>query len=324
MLCPVCLGNHRFRLEATDKANEPSYTCAEIGEPVPPKYVWEYRSAPPVVVSAVGFRGHGKTVYFASLFYTLERLAATSYWPGFYTMSLNDESVRTVKENVALLDQGHLPDSTPKNFPKPTIIRIDNLPTHRDGTLLCYDTGGEAFERAEDIGRYARFVRRARTAMLLISVPDLEVPAREMHQLLNTYVLGMAQLGGNTTEQDLVIVYTKADQLRAELDEWEDLRDYLMGGTVEGLRDMTGYIRAMRRASTQLRRFTFEKLDAQGFLSLADSNFRSIEFSMISALGSKPEGATLPVQIVPRRVMDPLLWLMERSAPPWQRFLRRR
>lgn len=35
-------------------------------------YVEEYSKYPPVVVCAIGFRRHGKTIFFASLFYALK------------------------------------------------------------------------------------------------------------------------------------------------------------------------------------------------------------------------------------------------------------
>ncbi len=318
MLCPVCLGDHRFRADRAAASAGGAFRCPELGDAIPPRYVWDYRKAPPVVVSAIGFRGHGKTVYFASLLHALERLATMGYWPGFYTMSLDDESVRTVRENVALLEGGRLPYSTPKNFPRPTLLRMEGCPLLRRATLLCYDAAGEVFAEAREIGRYARFVSRARTAMLLLSPADLAAPAREMHELLNTYVLGLAHLGASPRAQNLLVVYTKADELGELLSGQPALGEYLRGGTLDGLADPRAYAAALAPISRSLRALTDERLGARSFLGLAESHFRAVRFSIVSSLGSRPADGSLSVEVTPRRVLDPLLWLLAGARRPWR------
>lgn len=325
MLCPFCLGEVRFRRSRSWGRTAPAYLCPECNEQVPALYVQDYRSYPPVVVSAVGFRQHGKTVYFASLFYALKKLRLPAYWPTFFTMALNEESLDTVYGNVEMLEQGDLPHSTPKNFPRPTMLRVEDMPLFRqvDWALLFYDTGGESFERPTQLVQYAGFVRRARTAMLLVSVTDLEDPARDMHRLLNTYVVGMGELGGRTEEQHLVVVYTKADRMALRLPSWRrrwpDLHRYLVEGSVECLAHPRGYIRQLHRVSDRLHNFTEEALQAHEFLHAGRSHFCTLSFAIVSALGAEPDRGRMPVQIVPRRVLDPLLWMIEKSHPPWWR-----
>jgi hypothetical protein len=48
-----------------------------------------------------------------------------------------------------------------------------------------------------------------------------------------------------------------------------------------------------------------------------------MSFSIISALGTEPQGARLSVEIVPRRILDPVLWVMEKSFSGPERLLRR-
>ena len=57
-------------------------------------------------------------------------------------------------------------------------------------------------------------------------------------------------------------------------------------------------------------------------INTAQAHFKSLNFSIISALGTEPMGARLSVDIVPRRILDPLLWIMEKSFPKtfWQRW----
>jgi len=50
---------------------------------------------------------------------------------------------------------------------------------------------------------------------------------------------------------------------------------------------------------------------------MADKHFKSVTFSMVSALGAQPHGQQLSAPIAPRRVLDPLFWVMEKSRPGW-------
>ncbi len=324
MLCAFCLDDVRFRQEKTAGNMASMYVCPKCNEQVPALYSQDYRKYPPVVISAVGFRQHGKTVYFASLFYTLKKLTLARDWPDFFTMGLDEDSLDTVYGNARLLDSGNLPDSTPKNFPRPTMIRAEGIPMQPDSTLLFFDTGGECFEKPTQLVQFAGFVRRAKAVMLLISIADMEDPRAGMQQLLNTYVIGMGELGGRTRDQHLIVVFTKADQLVGRLKgRWSNLYTYLVEGSVDDMAETDGYIERMYDISDQLRAFTQEELNAYEFLNAAEANFKSISFSIISALGTEPQGAKLSVEIVPRRILDPILWVMERSYTGTQRFIRK-
>ncbi|NJN98061.1 MAG: hypothetical protein HC875_30265 [Anaerolineales bacterium] len=326
MLCPFCLSDVKFKQTKPNGSLASIYLCSDCKEPAPALYVQDYRQYPPVVISATGFRQHGKTVYFAALFYTLKKLSLARDWPDFFTMGLNEDSLDTVYGNVRLLEGGALPDSTPKNFPRPTMIRVDGVPIQPDCTLLFFDTGGECFEKPTQLVQFAGFVRRAKAAMLLVSVPDLEDPRSGMQKLLNTYVVGMRELGGQTEEQDLVVVYTKADQLATRFSPtWEDLRSYLIKGSLDDLVRTKNYIERMHKVSERLLAFTEQELHAHEFVNAAEANFKSVNFSIISALGSGASDGRLPVAIAPRRILDPLLWGMEKSFSGserlWQRWL---
>ncbi len=320
MLCPFCLADVRkFQKKKLSRGLASAYLCPNCNEQAPRMYVEDNRKYPPVVISAVGFRQHGKTVYFASLFYTLKKLTLAHNWPEFFTMGLNEDSLETVYGNAEMLESGVLPDSTPKNFPRPTMVRAEGVPMQPDCTLLFFDTGGECFERPTQMVQFAGFVRHAKAALLLISVPDLEDPRAGMQKLLNTYVVGMRELGGRTEDQHLIVVYTKADQLAVRFTKrWKYLRTYLIRGSVNDLAKTEGYMERMHEVSSRLLEFTEQELHAHEFVNAAEANFKSVNFSIISALGAAPQGARLPVTIVPRRILDPMLWVMEKSfARSW-------
>jgi hypothetical protein len=325
MLCPFCLADvNKFKQARLTNNLASAYLCPDCNEQVPALYAQDYRKYPPVITSAVGFRQHGKTVYFAALFYTLKKLTLARDWPDFFTMGLDEDSLDIVYGNARLLEGGALPDSTPKNFPRPTMIRAEGIPMQPDATLLFFDTGGESFEKPTQLVQFAGFVRRSKAAMLLVSVADVEDARAGMQQLLNTYVVGLRELGGRTEDQHLIVVYTKADQLAARfIGPWADLRTYLIQGSVNALAHPEGYMDRMYTISDQLFNFTEQELHAHEFINAAKANFKSISFSIISALGTEPQGAQLSVEIVPRRILDPMLWIMEKSfKKPKPAFLR--
>jgi hypothetical protein len=302
-MCPFCLAISKF---SSDK-------CPSCGEQVPPSYLRDYWEFPPVVVNAVGFRGHGKTVYFSSLFYTLNRELLAPYWDDFYYFPVSEEGMSEIKQKAEELAAGKLPDSTPKAFLKPVLLHLAHMPMQPNCTLLIYDTGGETFQNVEQIKKNASFLRRAQTVMFLISVSDMQNPNIDMTELLQHYIMGMQDgLGVNTERQHLVVVYTKSDHIEYP-HEWAHLEAYLEHGTVAELKDTQDYMYKMFEISKQLRIFTRDVLKAHHFIALADKKFKSVTFSMVSALGAEPEDGRLSISVTPRRIMDPLLWMMDKS-----------
>lgn len=313
MLCPFCLAQVK---QFTKNANT-GYACPECKESVPALYLDGYFQYPPAVLGSVGFRGHGKTVYLAALFYVLTHHELPQHWLGFYKMASGDHSLDILDANSRMLKQGELPDSTAKNFPKPTLVQVKGIPTGK-ATLLCYDAAGESFEKATKMVTYARFFARSTTVLFLLSIPDLEREgadvAQEMERLLTVYRNGIAELGGNTKLQRLVVVYTKADEWSALFDDqYRELRDYLQAGTFDGLADYPCYKKSLFTISEQLRILTAEHLQAQAFLNNAQDNFNGVRFCVVSALGAAPTGQQLQTGIAPRRVLDPLLWVLDKD-----------
>ncbi len=92
MFCPFCLAKVRFKRESIC----PNPDCRQR---VPALYVEKYRRCPPVVANAIGFSGHGKTVYFAALFYALKKLRLSQHWQGFFTMAPNEDSLNLTLVN---------------------------------------------------------------------------------------------------------------------------------------------------------------------------------------------------------------------------------
>jgi hypothetical protein len=270
-------------------------------------------SREPAIISAVGFSGHGKTVYLAALLHTLEK-QLTRVWPDFYRQGLDVDSVQTVQRNLALLREGNLPESTRRNFPRPSVHMLAKMPHFGTRDVLIYDPPGEAFNTDEGIERYAHFVQRARVVLFLVSLIDLQPPeADDLYRLLQTYVLGLTRLKGHSRQQHLIVVYTKADQIIERLHSFPVVLTHLRDSDHTPLRHPQDYLTRLQAVSTELARFTAESLEAQNFINLARDQFKSVAYCAVSALGRAPENGHLAVNIEPRRAADPLFLVLQKS-----------
>jgi hypothetical protein len=267
----------------------------------------------PALLSVVGFTGHGKTVYLASLMHALEK-SLIRLWPSpFYRMGLDQNTVDTVIQNSMLLTRGELPQSTPKTFPRPSIHLLNQIPQYGTRGLIVYDPSGESFNSGQDIMDFAGFVQRARVVMFLVSIADLEEPkADHLFRLLNNYVLGMANMKGKTRDQHLVVTFTKADQLLESLAPYPLVVRHLISDSNE-LASPKKYTATMTTISNVLSDYMRMELQAINFMRLAQTQFKSVVYCAVSALGAAPEQNRLLTAVEPRCVVDPFLWVLEKS-----------
>src|SRR5262245_58765891 len=118
MICPYCVEDippHSTKHETCKKLKDREFA---------PYYVDlhgnEY-SPDPVILSVVGFSGHGKTVFLCALFHYLDHYLV-NVWPKFFNRRLDQESLTTLDNNLDLLTAGRLPKRTDKIFPRPGIF----------------------------------------------------------------------------------------------------------------------------------------------------------------------------------------------------------
>ncbi len=309
MICPYCLSQNT--ITRNKEKGLQYYVCTEHPEPRIPVEYAENITIPREFVSAVGFRGHGKTIYFASLFLMLEELAHV--WPDFYPFAVDEKSLDTVEENTNMLKKGNLPMPTPANFPIPTIVRLSNIPGIGNRFFVFYDTGGESFEKSSRMVNYASFVKRSKTVLFFINLKDIEYDGSKMGKLLSIYVQGLRELGGIPKDQHLLIVFSLGDELKQIL--WREIWNYLEYGGIDKLKNITmsSYINEMKNISDVLNEFTREELRAYRFLSFGKDEFKSMEFCILSSLGAAPVENRLQVEVNSKRVLDPILWIIYNS-----------
>lgn len=284
---------------------------------IPPMYVHDYYRYPPILLTSVGFSGHGKTVFLSSLLHALRNEDLSSVWPQFYTMAADQNDLEEVERHIGGLSGGVLPKPNPPHvFPNPTLLRLHYVPRPlRQCTLVMYDVGGGVFNDPEILERYANYFRSARVVVFLINMPLLmkfdaggDIAAR-LNGLVTTYVLGMGKMvpPANPSDQNLVIAYTAADEMGAALDGFEELHSHVQTDGFYDLRNVHDYLRRLRDNSEFLKEFTCRQLGIAGFKATALGQFRKVEFCLVSSLGMPPGAGKLRFKVNPRRVLDPLL-----------------
>lgn len=309
MICPFCLSDIPAR----------SVKCSNPGceRTLPRLYTDDFLELPLSIVSAVGFSSHGKTVYLATLLHVLDELSL--HWSTYYRQALNESSIELIEANrKLLLRDGILPNSTPKNFPEPSIWRLANIPSLGDRRLLMYDTAGENFHKVNPLIENAGYISHSPVVLFFVSVPlivqDKIDPKGEIDKLLQFYILGMNELKANTRKQHLVVVYTWGDLMEDNLSEYPDVVKYLNKSELAPGWDMNNYLRQMSSISNQLKQFTYHTLKASNFYNMAHSNFASVEYCIVSSLGRPPSQGRLTIELSPRRVIDPLLWVIQKTG----------
>jgi hypothetical protein len=317
MICPYCLQ------ALTKKENTCSNTnCQKPNQPLPALYrqLHEDGGPSPIAVSVVGFPGHGKTYFIASLFNLMEETLPTVWsekgllgrQKQFSRLALNQETIETLNKLVIAYRRGELLLKTPVIFPEPSIHRLDDVPGIGERTIIIYDPPGEAFNTIDDIKGLASYASHSNTVILLMSLTDLPHGDEALHmgKLLEIYINGLGELGrAHRSKQHLLLVYTKADIVKDRFRLPSEVINYLQSSETPSYRQVREYRQRMKPISEALRSFTTNELRAASFLAIASRHFRSVEFSACSALGT-PEPGVMPEA---RRVLDPLLWVLDRS-----------
>jgi hypothetical protein len=149
-----------------------------------------------------------------------------------------------------------------------------------------------------------------------MSLPDLEYNTHQMHHLLAVYLQGLKDLGGNPKEQNLLVVLTKGDLLAPKLEKHSEIWNYLVNGDTKNLQyaNLNSQLAEMKKISKSLKLFIRDDIGAIDFVNLGEKHFRAVDFCIISALGAAPKGDQLDISVTPKRIFDPILWVMNNST----------
>lgn len=305
MRCPYCLTTSTA---PHINAQTGSYECPNCRSVLPKGYI-EHKKVPRATVGVVGFSGHGKTVYLTSLFSELSKLS--NHWQGYYFRCLDDYTHRILYEQVPLFQSGVLPDSTPANFPSPSLIKYANIPGYSDAYLGYYDTAGEVFNDADNITRTGYFVAHADAILFILSIPDCTRDSLDddLSRLLDTYIRAVEDYLKITLKehQELIVILTKGDlipNLPHTLQDWLN-----HGGMASYLQPLTEHRLELNYISMTLESWLREDLQCNRFVNMAYEYFKEVRFTIVSSTGRDKDGKQNSWE--PLRVLAPFIWVLE-------------
>jgi len=325
-VCPYCAEPHDFSKKAE---------CPTTNQIIPKAFIANYDTIRPLWLHAVGFPDHGKTVYFSVLIELLENLPEV--WEGFSWRYLNQHTLSTVQNNrERLLLKHEMPDKTVVTFPVPALVQLNQLRLWKPRCMVIHDTGGESYENMDIAPESAGFIRRARTSFFIVSLPDLvDSPTRSIADLFDVYEAAMEEHNAPLANRNLVVVFTKADEITNFGSNFQDLKDYIQQDDwwerikqkrMLSLEERRQYNHKLAYISDRLYEFTLQNVNkGKGFIGKALNDeltgrpkISNLKFAIVSALGHAPNKQTkkLEYDIHPCRIQDPLLWALLLEPSP--------
>lgn len=306
MLCPFCQHDVEAFPPAADGAGLACPVCKEEGIPI--LYPREYDRHPAVPLSIFGPTGHGKTVFIDALVTQLER---AERWPGFSCQWMDEAAMRDVRTRLRQLRElGALPDFTPSIFPRPQVLRLRSVPRVGGCQLLFYDTGGETFTSAELLRENGRYLKNSPAVVWLVSLTDLEYP-EQLSDLMTTYAQAMAEMGADTRRQSLVLTLTKGDLLIDHPGFPESAQAFLTNDALDPAGEGWAKLEAV---SDDLEQWLLAS-DHRNVMNLLKGQFGSVRVCVLSAQGMGAQDQMLVMDLMPRGVLAPLLWVWRHSLP---------
>ncbi len=313
VICPFCLKPHDFTR---------SEQCPESNQTVPNVYIREYNKVPPLWLATVGFPKHGKTTYLTALTLMIEKIN----WQGIFYRYLDQYTQDEIQKMRREAIDGIIPKSTPhpdnasQKVSRPMLFSVYNMPESGSRCLVMYDVAGEVFDSLNEVQNYVPSIKQVSTIWFLVSLKDLQEnkDGRMITDLFTVYLSGLEKLRVNLSGRNLIVIYTKADEVAFT----PDVKAYIRTDPFQAVTlpeaenpalemfSFYEYVDGMQNISNELRDYTTRRVPGgPAFINMVEANGMNLVFCATSALGQSPDdGNTLSVNARRYRVLDPFLW----------------
>ncbi|SCW45803.1 hypothetical protein SAMN02910456_01220 [Ruminococcaceae bacterium YRB3002] len=308
--------------------------CPLCGETIP-KIALETPNLP---FSIVGVSNSGKTNYITVMLHELEHSSGLRLALGHQTKATRDHQ----NANVDLIYEQHtVPESTPSGENMPQIWYIKNLqkkhgnvvPTY---TFTIFDGAGEDHENNLDpSSTVCRYINASKAIILAIDplvlssirrggVVDADVMSNSLggdtgspknaEDVINSVAAYIKSARGINSSRVLdipvAVVLTKFDTI---LDHPAFGPQALIKKSSLTVRNGSVDLSEIQQVDSEIRNW-LEQIGEGAFIDALDSHFKEYYFFGVSSYGAPPVNAyTLPDEIKPHRVLDPILWLFKRA-----------
>lgn len=293
---------------------------------------------PNLPFSIVGVSNSGKTNYITVMLHELGRSSGLRLALGHQTKDTLDHQ----NENCELIYEQHtLPGATQAGERMPQIWYIKNLqkrhgsevPTY---TFTIFDGAGEDHENNLDpSSTVCRYINASKA--IILAVDPLVLPAIRRGGVVDPKVMSNS-LGGDTgtskNAEDVinsVATYIKTARgiksskmldipVAVVLTKFDTILNHPAFGPQALIKNSSLTVRngmvdlsEIQQVDAEIR-YWIEQIGESAFIDALDSHFKEYYFFGVSSFGAPPVNAfTLPDEIKPHRVLDPILWLFKRS-----------
>lgn len=310
-------------------------TCPYCGGSIP-KVALETSNLP---FSIVGVSTSGKTNYITVMLQELRQASGLKLALGHQTM----ETLNHQNQNASYIYDEHIiPGATEKGEPVPQIWFIKNLqkkhgnevPTY---TFTIFDGAGEDHEQEMDpSSTNCRYIKASKAILLAIDplvlpsirgggVVDEEVMS---NSLSGSPISGMGKNFGDIINSVATYIKTakgiKASKMldipvAVVLTKFDTILNHEAFGPQALIKKSSMTVRngcidmsEIKQVDMEIRNW-LEMIGESSFIDALDSHFKEYTFFGVSSYGQPPiDAVTLPDEIKPHRVLDPILWLFKR------------
>jgi len=307
-------------LQCTDAVKK--LFCLSIDKEIPIDFL-SMKSLP---IALLGAKASGKSNYIGVIINEIRRTMSGPFNCSL-SMACSEESQKNYKdlyykplyENKKTVDatsQGEIP---PLIFPLRFMDKKDNITNM--AALTFYDTAGENLDNQAEMGKFARYIANSKGIILLLdplqvpeirdnlqkngftALPEQNTDTYEVLSRITQVIRGSKNIKGKI-EIPLALVFTKIDVLEQYnvLPPDSCLRD-------ESLHVQQGIFVNSDFENTNMEMKRLIDRYAAG-LETSLKEFKHYSIFGVTALGANPSGNSLSATIKPRRVLDPLLWLL--------------
>jgi hypothetical protein len=319
--CPRCLKS--FRAPSNVDKELPCKVCKFV---IPFAYLRDYKQTPPVFIQLVGLTAAGKTTFLDMLrlhLYDMDQVWRDS---GFYAQPITqldmDHKVTLLTER----EKGIMPGSTPKRDRDQNevyIMSLKHMVRWNSRFLVLMDHSGEQFVELDIKVEEIPFLQHTPVAIVLLSLSDLAREGKRVNDLVTSYITTLEKKGVNFARErrHLIIVLSKADIISNLAPE---LNDYLSKDTIYmalhnpqqnlklGETELDNYLQWMAYISDRTSQWIRKNvLSGPAMLHMLEDRGISIHFTVMSATGHPISGDKNTLVPTPRRVLDPLFWVLE-------------
>ena len=292
------------------------------------------------IISIIGDRSSGKTVYFLSLMNELQeygyKIGVPDVYPWDYSYDgkTSSSAVYTDLKNK-MFTHCVLPEQTRAVTPIPMIFRMEFTGKKQKKSegiyIVFYDTAGEIFQNAERIDETARFLKDSAGVIFLIDPFSLD----GLHETLvqggiisddegrfvgadpSRVFDSLRQFTGNERLKDkpLALTFSKIDAVLSALDNCP--QGYKIQNV--NLQKNSSFITTgkfdvdeIERIHESLKSVAEDKWRAGKFWGRASGVYAegNVRMFAMSALGNNPDKNGNIKKPTPYRVMDPLVWIL--------------